>query len=498
MTARLKPNPLLNLTAVHKAFSFQREACDAIKENEYSGVFHEQGLGKTKIAIDVLLHWLASDAVDSVVVVTKKGLVPNWVREFQAHTKIKPRILGSNRAENFQHFNSAARVFVTHYEVLVAESERFDLFTRTRRLGAVLDESQKIKNPDARISKAAFKLAPGFHRRLILTGTPIANRPFDIWSQIYFLDQGQALGTGFSTFREELDLPKTSDRSSEQTKVFERALSGLFARVSSFCVRETKDGGVIELPEKIIANIACDWETRQWELYRSLRTELSAQVVREGNIIEERADEVLKRLLRLVQVASNPALVDESYVAEPGKFGQLDSLVHQIGDAGEKAIIWSSFTGNVDWLARQLKEFRPRRVHGKMSYADRNQSITTFLDDSESKLLIATPGAAKEGLTLTVANHVIFYDRGFSLDDYLQAQDRIHRISQEQTCYVHNLVLENSIDEWVDVLIDAKTKAAKLGMGDIDTEEYQAVADYSFNDIVAAILDPDEEMGDKG
>ena len=497
MTTRLKSDPALDLNAVLKAFAFQKEAYEAIKSREYAGVFHEQGLGKTKIAIDLLLNWLSVDTVDSVIIVTKKGLVPNWVREFKTHTKINPKVLSSNRNDNFLAFNSPARVYVTHYEVLVSEGDRLALFQKTRRLGVILDESQKIKNPEAKISQAAFDLAPEFTRRLILTGTPIANRPFDIWSQVYFLDQGKSLGNDFTGFKQQLDLPKSSSKSSDEAQIFEQSLSELFEKISAFCVRETKKGSKIELPEKIITNLECEWENRQWEMYQSIQYELCAQVMQNGQLIEDHADEVLKRLLRLVQITSNPALIDESYKSDPGKFGQLDNLINQISDNGEKAIIWSSFTENIDWLARSLKQFNPKRVHGKMSYEDRNNSITSFLEKPETELLIATPGAAKEGFTLTVANHVIFYDRGFSLDDYLQAQDRIHRISQERTCYVHNLVMNNSIDEWVDVLISAKTNAANLGIGDIDIDEYRAVADYSFNDIVARILDPENNMGNE-
>lgn len=78
-------------------------------------------------------------------------------------------------------------------------------------------------------------------------------------------------------------------------------------------------------------------------------------------------------------------------------------------------------------------------------------------------MLIATPAAAKEGLTLTVANHAVFYDRSFSLDDYLRAQDRIHRISQTRTCFVTNLIASHSIDEWVDVLLRPNTSLPSLG-----------------------------------
>ena len=77
-----------------------------------------------------------------------------------------------------------------------------------------------------------------------------------------------------------------------------------------------------------------------------------------------------------------------------------------------------------------------------MKIADRNQSVERFRTD-DYKIMFATPASAKEGLTLTMANHVIFYDRGFSLDDYLQAQDRIHRISQKK-----NLLCPQHHNEW--------------------------------------------------
>ena len=89
---------------------------------------------------------------------------------------------------------------------------------------------------------------------------------------------------------------------------------------------------------------------------------------------------------------------------------------------------------------------------------------------------------------MTVANHVIFYDRSFSLDDYLQAQDRIHRISQLKTCYVYNLIMEDSIDEWVDVLIRSKQIAAQLAQGDISSEQFENMMTYEFGTMIKSIL----------
>jgi SNF2 family DNA or RNA helicase len=110
------------------------------------------------------------------------------------------------------------------------------------------------------------------------------------------------------------------------------------------------------------------------------------------------------------------------------------------------------------------------------------------MENPEDRILIATPGAAKEGLTLTAANHVIFYDRSYSLDDYLQAQDRIHRLSQKRTCYIYNMILQDSIDEWIDSLLEEKRLAAQLTQGDIDAATYASRASLSFFAILEGIL----------
>lgn len=478
----------VQLNAKHSAFEFQRQAVDFMEGRDYGAIFHEQGLGKTKIAIDIILQWLQEDCVDSVIVFTKKGLVANWKREFINHTYIKPAILTQDRKSNFFAFNVPARVYISHYEVMNSELARLKLFQRARRIGVILDESHKIKNPSAKITMAAFDLSPGFAKRIIMSGTPIPNRPYDIWAQIYFLDGGKSLGNDYKNFRLKYDFDPDLSQSDEKKKLFSEYLASLFNNISAFSIRENKKSGIIKLPNKTIYNIYCEWESAQKEIYNSIRNELRAIVVKRGVPTEDNAEPVLKRMLRLVQVASNPLLVDESYEGEPGKLPILVSLIQQQTDIGEKSIIWTSFTENADWLNRLLTNYGALKLHGKMSIADRNRSVERFLTEADRRVLVATPAAAKEGLTLTVANNVIFYDRGFSLDDYLQAQDRIHRISQEKECNVYNLVMANSIDEWVDALLEAKKIAAQLAQGDISAEEFEGAISYEFQELIREIL----------
>lgn len=481
---RLSREPILDVR--HSAFDFQQEAIDQLKDLEYGGIFHEQGLGKTKIAIDIMLYWLQNNIVDSVILVVKKNLINNWYEELETHSHITPRILTQDRYSNFHAFNSPIRVYITNYEVIKSEVERLKLFLEARSIGVILDEAHKIKNPDSTVTKAFHVLGPNFKRKLIITGTPIANRPFDIWSLIKFLDQGKHLGTDFNAFKSTLNLPSNSSEAKKSN--FQSELASIFPKISEFCVRETKDSGRLSLPKREYITIKTEWEPRQLEIYRNVREQLGTHIVSEGIPTFDESESILKRLLRLVQIASNPAILDESYTFEPGKYPYLEIELSRITMTGEKAIVWTSFIKNANWLFEKLNEFSPRKLHGKMSIDERNRSVRHFKNDPNSKVLIATPGAAKEGLTLTVANHVIFYDRSFSLDDYLQAQDRIHRISQEKKCFVYNFIMEQSVDEWVNKLLGAKEVAAKLGQADIDESRFTILMNYDFSEILREIL----------
>ena len=157
---------------------------------------------------------------------TKKALVENWAREARFHTTLRPVVLGQDRNSNFFAFNRPGRLYLTHYEVMHSERGRMRLFAKTRRLGMILDESQRIKNPNSRAATALHELSSLLTRRVIMTGTPVANRPYDLWSQIFFLDAGKSLGTSYGAFKSATDLNKRLGSDSKATGKFEQELSG--------------------------------------------------------------------------------------------------------------------------------------------------------------------------------------------------------------------------------------------------------------------------------
>lgn len=490
---KLRHEPALN--AKMNAFPYQKEAFEAVKDLPYSAIFHEQGLGKTKIAVDLLLYWLEHKDIDTVLIVTKKQLVQNWRNEFTTHTHVKPAVLTSNRTDNFYVYNGPARAIITNFETVSAEKERFHLYLKSRNVAIIIDESAKLKNPESKLTRDFFELSPEFTIKTIMTGTPVANRPYDIWSQIYFLDGGLSLGKDYKTFKITTDLSNKLYSNEVKRGEFEESISDIYTKISKFSVRETKSSGIINLPDKQYVNVWAEFEPQQKNIYARIKDEMIVLVQKGNESILDDSTATLKRLLRLVQAASNPRLIDDMYLGNSGKEQQLDILIKKIIAKGEKCIVWSSFIENINYFTKKYSKYCAVKIHGRMTIVERNKSVDKFKID-QNKILFATPQSAKEGLTLTMANHVIFYDRGFSLDDYLQAQDRIHRISQTKTCYVYNIMIADSVDVWVDVLLKAKQNAAFLVQGDIDKKEYQEIADYSFGSLVKHILNL--ENGVKG
>lgn len=473
------------------SFTHQEQAVEFAKDLDYAAIFHEQGLGKTKIALDIALYWLSKKDIDTVLIVTKKGLVKNWQEETKEHSYLHPKVLNNNRNSNFYVFNSATRLIITNFETISLEKSRFKLFLKSRNVGVIIDESAKLKNPDSKLVQDFFELSPMFLRKIIMTGTPVANRPYDIWAQIYFLDNGSSLGKDFKEFKKRADLSNKLSEDIKKRQDFEIFIASIFEKINDFTIRETKKSAKLSLPDKSYHDIWTMFTEKQKEMYDELKEKLIIEIKSGKNKKIDDASPILKRILRLEQITSNPKILNEDIDFISGKEIELNSLVKEIINREEKVIIWTNYIYNVDYFCKKYEKYNAVKICGSMTTEERNESVRKF-KTKDVKVLIATPQSAKEGLTLTVANNAIFYDRGFSLDDYLQAQDRIHRISQTKECNIYNIMIRGSIDEWIHKLLLSKEKAASLVQNDISLNEYEDIADYSYDKLIRKILEIEE------
>jgi len=287
----------------------------------------------------------------------------------------------------------------------------------------------------------------------------VANRPDDLWSQMFFLDDGQALGNSFEEFQKTFRAGRSGYQRMEELR----------DRIAAQTLRRTKKTS-LRLPRKTYTRVSVALAPRQGEMYEEMREDLELWVRKmSGAEVLEHADAILSRMVRLAQLASNPALLDADYGEVPAKVAELDRLLSKhFAVAGRKAIVWTSFVENVRGLATRFKKYKPVVIYGELDNVARDKSISAFKKNPEVRLLIANPAAAREGLTLTEANVAIYLDRTFNLVDYLQSQDRIHRISQTKSCEIIILIAKGTVDEFIDFSLEQKHRLARFAQRDAD------------------------------
>jgi len=444
------------------SFPHQPDAISYVENSTNSALFDEQGLGKTKVVIAALCNNMRNGIIDGVLIVCRKHLVKTWSDEIVRHSHLSSISLLGSRDSRGLEFMGFAHFYIVNYEAVISEHSRLAMFLGIRKMAVVLDEAHRIKNPRAASTKALLSLRELAAKRVIVTGTPLANKPEDLWAQFCFLDGGELLGRDFAKFRAYYSVDTRGELRPESRS----RLAELRDAVVSHSMRRLKDD-VLELPSKRIETHRVTLAGKQAALYYSMRDELFVAVTNmSGEQVIEHADMLLKRLLRLVQLASNPRLLDRSYDEVPAKFRDLDSIVSEVISRGEKLIIWTSFVANARELAARYSRHGVALLIGAVPVERRARLAAEFQNDTHCRIVVANPAAAREGLTLTAGNHAIYLDRSFNLVDYLQSQDRIHRISQTRDCTIVKLIGENTIDEYVDEILVRKSSIARFVEGD--------------------------------
>ncbi len=461
----------------------QEEGVRFLRGRAAAALFDEQGLGKTKQLIDAVAADVAAGNLGGALVICPNTLKTTWREEIERHSTLRCAIFGAGRSARRDAFRSLrAAFYVINYEAVASELPSLRALLRFKRMALVLDESHRIKTPNARVTRAVLALRAEAAKRYILSGTPVANKPEDIWSQLFFLDDGAALGRTFDEFRRRYCGPGQGYVN----------VTDLRDRVAAVSLRREKEG-TLELPPKTLRRVQVALQGEQHRLYHELRNELAIWVqTLSGEEVLARADHILSRLVRLAQLASNPRLLDAGYRETPAKLAALDELLQQyLGVPSEKAILWTSFVPHIPQLLHRYARYQPVALHGEMDSKARDAAVAAFRSSPDVRLLVANPAAAREGLTLTSARFAVYLDRTFNLVDYLQSQDRIHRISQDRPCEVVLLVAEQTIDEFIDFSLLQKHRLARYTQHDTETIAPEDLL-LQKPDVLQALLSPEE------
>lgn len=426
----------------------------------------DMGLGKTIQAIAVMLDWLAArPAHGAILLVCPVSVLGNWRREVARFSPSLRTVLhhGKSRAatpEEFAEMLSKTEIVLTSFNLLQRDSELF--LSRTWE-GVILDEAQNIKNPNTQQSRAARDLRGNF--RLALTGTPLENRPLDLWSIMDFLNQG--LLSTRTNFLQTLEHPIVRQRSKSSASTLGRL-------VRPFVLRRLKTDPeiVTDLPEKSEQVVAANLTREQAVLYEA--------VVRKGLREVESAKEGIQRrgailttLLRLKQVCNHPAhyLADGS--ALQGRSGKLDLLTEMIEEAleeGDRCLVFTQFKEMGSLLKTHIEEVVKGSVlflHGGVPQKDREDMVARFQDNAEDgpRVFVLSLKAGGTGLNLTAANRVFHFDRWWNPAVEDQATDRAFRIGQQRNVFVHKFVCIGTLEERIQAMLERKREVANALLG---------------------------------
>jgi len=426
-TGELRPYQKAGLDWLHFLHSYGFGGCLA----------DDMGLGKTIEVLAFLQSLKEQGKRESAsLLVVPKSLIANWLREAE---RFAPglRILeyvGNFRPKSLPVFDEHDLVLTT-YGTMLRDIE----FLRSYRfLYAILDESQNIKNPLAQSSKAA-RLINAKHR-LVLTGTPVENNTFDLWSQFAFLNPG-LLGS-MDYFKREFVTPIES-RASEETAQLLRRL------IYPFVLRRTKDQVAPELPARTERVLYTDFEPPQRKLYNHTRDYyrglLMGMIDTQG--IDDARMKILEGLLRLRQICIHPQLVQPGYRGGSAKFEVLLESLETLRAEGHKALIYSQFVQTLHILRTELdaREIPYTYLDGKTS--DRQKQVDIFQNDPVIPFFLISLKAGGVGLNLTAAGYVIHIDPWWNPAVEMQAADRAHRIGQDKPVFVYKIIARNSVEE---------------------------------------------------
>ncbi|XP_059407495.1 transcription activator BRG1 isoform X2 [Carassius carassius] len=378
----------------------------------------------------------------------------------------------------------------------------------------IVDEGHRMKNHHCKLTQVlnTHYLAP---RRLLLTGTPLQNKLPELWALLNFL-----LPTIFkscSTFEQWFNAPfamtgEKVDLNEEETILIIRRLHKV---LRPFLLRRLKKEVEAQLPEKVEYVIKCDMSALQRVLYRHMQAK--GVLLTDGSEKDKKGKggtkTLMNTIMQLRKICNHPYMfqqIEESFsehlgftggiVQGPdlyrasGKFELLDRILPKLRATNHKVLLFCQMTTLMtimeDYFA--YRNFKYLRLDGTTKAEDRGMLLKNFNDPSfQYFIFLLSTRAGGLGLNLQSADTVIIFDSDWNPHQDLQAQDRAHRIGQQNEVRVLRLCTVNSVEEKIlaaaKYKLNVDQKVIQAGMFDQKSSSHERRA------FLQAILEHEEQ-----
>lgn len=446
----------------------QEENFLATRDRDVFANFWEMGCAKTKVMIDTAAWLFLKGEIDGVLVVTDKGVYENWaLDQIPTHMMeglpFRMSVWRATCGKQYQHkVNQLLVARDNVLDILIMNVEAFagekantfaKAFLDSHYTLMIIDESDSIGRATAKRTNNLIVLGELANYKRILTGTPIADSPLQIYTQAQFLKPGLLGYNSFVAFRAEYANLITMDLGPGKkfyTITGYKNLDKLAESMKPWSSRLLKTE-CLDLPEKLYETVYVEHTDEQAKVYKQLCEE-SVVSFKQGLLSSVAA---ISTLTKLHQINCGHVKIDKTDENPDGQTIDIESnrikvLLETLNKISGKVIIWAFFRRDFDLIGEALtKEYGPDSwvdYYGGTSSNERPENLAKFKTDPKCKYFLANTRTGGKGLNIVEATYSIYYSQGFSSSQRLQSEDRNYRQGQKFACTCIDLVTKKTID----------------------------------------------------
>ena len=417
-----------------KLMPFQEAGVEFLETTNGCALIGDQmGLGKTVQALGYLqLH----PELRPAIVVCPSSLRLNWKKEAYSWltTDDIVEVVGTKTKE------IVGDIIIINYDILKKNQEKLDDLNAKV---IILDESHYIKNKSQRTT-AGMEIASNAPHRILLTGTPLMNRPRELWNQLRVIDPVGYPEKGFFRWHKRF----CNATQNEYGWDFNGAsnIDELAESLKNVMIRRLKSDVLAELPEKqyttlpVIINNRREYDNAEQNFIEWVG--------------EHKGIGAQKKASRAEHLAKIEAL---KQVAAEGKIKAAFEWITTFLQTDEKLVVFATHKSVIAQLMKKFSKVAVK-IDGSCSMEERQDAVDAFQNDPDIKLFVGNIKAAGVGITLTAASDVMFLEFPWTPADLEQACDRVHRITQKDCVNIYYFMAENTIDVKIIQMLEEKKK----------------------------------------
>ena len=445
-------------------YNYQKVGVDFFMHNGGKAILADgMGLGKSLQALAYAVH----ANVDKTLVICPATVKFSWEKEIKKWTDKKFIIINS-KTKLTPELIAETDFFVINYDIL---AKLFPILSTIPFELLVVDECHYIKGNKAARTKYTKALSKNIPKKLLLSGTPLINRPIELYNSLYILDPKR--WANWMDFTKKYCGGKMGYWGYEAKGATN--LEELREQINPYFLRRVKEEVLKDLPRKIFVDIPVELETMDRKTYDLAVNNFQLYL----EVIKEKTDEEIMKSLSAEQLTK---LNELRTITTKGKTKATIDLVEQIVNTEEKVIVFSIYN-------EPLKEMKAKFgksaviLTGESSEDEKRAAMDKFQEDPNVKIFLGGIKSAGVGITLTAATNVIFQDFSWTPADHAQAMDRAHRIGNTaNSVTIYQMYTKDTIDDFMRELLEKKKDVfdrIMSGTADAQDLKYNIVKDLT-------------------